>query len=91
MGGSAARVDANPPPASVLPAQGLDFGTKMGYLERSLSRFRISRSGLDYAIDHFRTKNIEFEFQDLIHFHSIFLTDPDGHRVELTAQVKEIV
>jgi len=53
--------------------------------------FRISRSGLDYAMEHFRKNNIEFEFQDLIHFHSIFLTDPDGHRVELAAQVKEIV
>ena len=53
--------------------------------------FRISRSGLDYAMDQFRTNNIEFEFQDLIHFHSIFLTDPDGHQVEFTAQVREMV
>ena len=52
--------------------------------------FRISRAGLDYAMDHLRSKNIEFEFQDLIYFHSIYLKDPDGHRVELTAQVREI-
>ena len=52
--------------------------------------FRVNRSSLDYAIDHFRSLNIEFEFQDLIHFHSVFIKDPDGHRVELTAQVKPL-
>ena len=52
--------------------------------------FRVNRSSLDYAIDHFRSLNIEFEFQELIHFHSVFIKDPDGHRVELTAQVKPL-
>lgn len=52
--------------------------------------FRVSRTSLDYAMEHFRSKNIEFEFQDLIYFHSVYVSDPDGHRVELTAQVREI-
>lgn len=50
--------------------------------------FRISREKLALAMRRFKAEKIDYEFQDLYHFHSIFLTDPDGYQVELTAQVK---
>lgn len=42
--------------------------------------FRVSNIDFEKVKAHLEEKNIDFEFQDLIHFHSIFISDPDNYR-----------
>ena len=49
--------------------------------------FHVSNSAFEAAQLHFKEKNIAFDFQDHDYFHSIYLSDPDGHKVELTTLV----
>ena len=41
------------------------------------------------AQKHLRSLKIDFTFEDHLYFHSIYLDDPDGYRVELTTQVQK--
>ena len=52
--------------------------------------FNVSREGLEQAKVHFQALNLDFKFQDHIYYHSIYITDPDGYQVELTAQVRDL-
>lgn len=47
--------------------------------------FRVSMEHLLAAQQHFDDHNTPYDFQDHTYFHSIYLKDPDGHTVELTA------
>jgi catechol-2,3-dioxygenase len=49
--------------------------------------FRVDKESFQKAQDWFREKNVEFQYQDHVHFESIYLKDPDGHVVELTRKV----
>ncbi|MFN2458591.1 MAG: VOC family protein [Chitinophagaceae bacterium] len=46
--------------------------------------FNVSNEDFKKAKHHYESIGQEFEFQDHIHFHSIYTKDPDGHTVELT-------
>lgn len=46
--------------------------------------FRVSRSDFEEAQRDFRNRRIEYEFQDHVIAHSIYIRDPDGYEVELT-------
>ncbi|MCR9289634.1 VOC family protein [Saprospiraceae bacterium] len=50
--------------------------------------FQVSNQEFEKVKQHFEKKNIAIEFQDLIHFHSIFISDPDNYKIEITTQVK---
>ncbi len=52
--------------------------------------FNVSNLNFQKAQDYFVSINLPFEFQDHHYFHSIYMIDPDGHKVELTTQVKEL-
>ena len=49
--------------------------------------FGIEPAELKKAIDSFEKQGIEYIFKDHTHYHSVYLTDPDNHTVELTALV----
>ena len=49
--------------------------------------FGIEQTELRKAIDSFDDQGIEYLFKDHTHYHSVYLTDPDNHTVELTALV----
>lgn len=68
------------------------------YLERSSSNrfkfvkidhfaFNVSNEDFEKAKRHFEALEINFEFKDHHYFHSIYLSDPDKHKVELTTLV----
>ena len=46
--------------------------------------FNVTNDDFIKAQNHFKNLNIPFEFQDHHYFHSIYLKDPDNHKVELT-------
>ncbi|MBK9124313.1 MAG: VOC family protein [Chloroflexi bacterium] len=46
--------------------------------------FRVDRAGFVKAQDHLSALGIAFEFQDHDISHSIYFSDPDGHRLEIT-------
>lgn len=46
--------------------------------------FNVSIKDFEKAQNHFLSLDIPFDFQDHHNFHSIYLKDPDGHKVELT-------
>lgn len=46
--------------------------------------FNVSNADFENAQNHFKSLNIPFDFQDHHYFHSVYLQDPDGHKVELT-------
>ena len=45
--------------------------------------FRVSRATFEQAAASFTQHDITFRFVDHEHYQSIYLADPDGHRVEL--------
>lgn len=51
--------------------------------------FNVSNDDFEEAQQYFEQKNISFDFQDHHYFHSIYLSDPDGHKVELTTLVED--
>lgn len=51
--------------------------------------FRINLDDSEKVKVHLHNIGIDFEFQDLIHFHSIFISDPDDYQIEITCQVKK--
>ncbi len=46
--------------------------------------FNISNESFEKAMEQFNALGVPFQFKDHFYFHSIYLTDPDGHIVELT-------
>lgn len=46
--------------------------------------FNVTNNDFINAQNHFKSLNIPFEFQDHHYFHSIYVRDPDNHKVELT-------
>ncbi len=46
--------------------------------------WRVDRINFDRAQDHFRELGIEFEAADHGVAHSVYISDPDGHRIEIT-------
>lgn len=46
--------------------------------------FRLNRADFEQAQMELREQQIPFRFEDHIMAHSLYLSDPDGHRVELT-------
>lgn len=46
--------------------------------------FRVSREGLEEARGAFRRLDVEFSFEGHDIAHSLYVHDPDGHKVELT-------
>lgn len=46
--------------------------------------FRVDRANFEKAQGDFREQGIGFEFADHGACHSIYITDPDGHAIELT-------
>ena len=46
--------------------------------------FRVDRANFDAAQRTLAAHEIQFELQDHLVSHSIYFTDPDGHRLELT-------
>ena len=68
------------------------------YLERSSSNsfkfvkidhfaFNVSNEDFEKAKLYFESMDIKYQFQDHHYFHSIYLKDPDQHKVELTTLV----
>ena len=49
--------------------------------------FNISRPDFEKALKYFDAIGEKYEFQDHVYFHSIYLKDPDKHKVELTTAV----
>lgn len=46
--------------------------------------FNVSNQDFEKAQDYFKRIGEDFQFQDHHYFHSIYLKDPDNHKVELT-------
>lgn len=46
--------------------------------------FRVNRKNFELAQERFRESRIEFEFADHGIAHSVYISDPDGHRIEIT-------
>lgn len=51
--------------------------------------FNVSNDDFFKVQDHLDSLNIPFQFQDHQYFHSIYMRDPDGHKVELTTIMVE--
>lgn len=46
--------------------------------------FRVDRANFVRAQESFRERGIEFRFADHGESHSVYIADPDGHRIEIT-------
>jgi len=46
--------------------------------------FRVDRANFERAQDEFRKQGTEFRFADHGSAHSVYVSDPDGHTIELT-------
>lgn len=49
--------------------------------------FNVSNENFDKARRHYEALGLDYNFQDHHYFHSIYTTDLDGHKVELTTIV----
>jgi catechol-2,3-dioxygenase len=52
--------------------------------------FRVARADLGKAMMHFDDIGENWDEQDHVYFKSVYLSDPDGHVVELTAEIKSL-
>jgi catechol 2,3-dioxygenase-like lactoylglutathione lyase family enzyme len=52
--------------------------------------FQVDTANFKRVQEHLTELEISFEFQDHHYHHSIYFTDPDGYRLEITTQVKAI-
>lgn len=74
---------------AIFPAQELE-STRKQQIRIDHFAFNVDQEAFEQAQSHFIQIEEPFEFQDHHYFHSVYLTDPDGHRVELTCiQVSE--
>jgi catechol 2,3-dioxygenase len=46
--------------------------------------FRVDRANFEAAKEQFRERDIPFAFSDHGIAHSVYISDPDGHRIEIT-------
>lgn len=51
--------------------------------------FNVDNENFEFAKAHLEALAISYTFEDHYFFHSIYITDPDGHVVELTTAIKE--
>lgn len=51
--------------------------------------FNVSNEDFEKAKKHYDNLGLSYDIQDHHYFHSIYTTDPDGHKVELTTIVVE--
>lgn len=58
-------------------------GTKIDHFA-----FQVDQENFSKARQQFDIQGIPYDWQDHHFFHSIYLTDPDGHKVELTTLVR---
>lgn len=63
------------PPTSAETKRAFHIAFRIDHAELEATRLRLTAQGLDVT------------FEDHVHFHSIYFTDPDGYRLELTAKV----
>ena len=49
--------------------------------------FRLSENDMERAIEKLKELEVKYHVQNHHYFHSIFMTDPDGHGVELTTLI----
>ena len=49
--------------------------------------FRVDNDNFKKAQKHLQAEGIVFELKDHTYYHSLYMTDPDGHTVELTTLV----
>ncbi len=71
---------------ALFPANSRQEAIKLKSRDIRIDHFAINVTMADFlkAQEHFNSEGIDFEFQDHHYFHSIYLSDPDGHTVELT-------
>lgn len=71
---------------ALFPSDGLDL-KEVNVRETVSMRhfaFRVDRENFDVARALFRERGIAFEFANHGIAHSVYISDPDGHRVEIT-------
>jgi catechol 2,3-dioxygenase-like lactoylglutathione lyase family enzyme len=71
-------------PASVNDPRPLSDEEKRARLTMRHFAFRVDRENFEAAQRVFREQGIEFEFADHGPAHSVYISDPDGHTVEIT-------
>lgn len=71
-------------PSSVDEPRALEEGESARTITMRHLAFRVDREKFDGARQEFSEKGIEYEFADHGVAHSLYVSDPDGHRIELT-------
>jgi catechol-2,3-dioxygenase len=51
--------------------------------------FRVDEENFKSALLHFNNLSIPFQVQDHHYYESVYISDPDGHCVELTREIKK--
>ena len=74
---------------AIFPSDGQSLEAYPRALRIDHFAFRVDSKSFREAQEHFNAQGIDFIFQDHIHFHSVYLKDPDGHTVELTTLIGE--
>lgn len=76
---------------ALFPADTSDPGTDGRSNDVRLNHFAfmVSTRDFDLAAEKFDRMGLAYEVKDHHHFKSIYLADPDGHRVELTVLVSD--
>ncbi len=46
--------------------------------------FNVTKENFNKAINHYKAIGLEYDLQDHFYFDSVYVRDPDGHKVELT-------
>jgi len=63
----------------------LNFNSKNSKIDHFA--FNVSNDDFQKAQAHFSSLGVDYDFQDHFYFHSVYLRDPDHHKVELTTIV----
>lgn len=83
---------------AIFPEQGSDSNALQNSVEVNNTpgiridhfAFNVSRENFLKAQSYFKSIEVAFTIQDHFYYHSIYLSDPDGHTVELTTLVKDL-
>lgn len=76
---------------AIFPAHPAHPGTEERFKGVKIDHFafNVDRENFEKARQRYESLGIEYDFQDHVFFHSIYVLDPDGHKVELTTIVVE--